>query len=83
MQSLKVLKTIEGIDAVCVQFNSRNNLLAIGCNNGDVIIYEISKNHSISERSKLSLSYRGFTSEGKFNMALTEKYQVFSSLFIR
>jgi len=63
MQNLNVIHFVDNIDAVCVQFNRANNLLAVGCKNSEVILYEISKNKQFTERSRISLEYRGFTSK--------------------
>ncbi|EFC50694.1 WD40 domain-containing protein [Naegleria gruberi] len=63
LQNLRTLRVIENLEAVCVQFNKANNLLAVGCKNSQVILFEIAKNNQLTERSRLSLAYRGFTYE--------------------
>ena len=64
LQNLRTLRVIENLEAECVQFNKANNLLAVGCKNSQVILFEIAKNNQLTERSRLSLAYRGFTYEG-------------------
>ncbi|KAL9643955.1 hypothetical protein ABK040_005424 [Willaertia magna] len=61
LKNLKVIKIIDHLNSVCVQFNRRYNLVAVGCKNGDVVLLEISKDYQFNERSRLSMSYRGFT----------------------